>query len=122
MKPSSSHPRRPNHMGWLYKSLFLVGVLALAACGPSHNEPSMSPDDIAANNRGVALMGQYENEQAREVFAELLAKQPDWVDVEVNLAIATLNRQQPDDELRALEIVEGILKDHPDHLRARYIA
>lgn len=110
-------------MRWFAQSFFLVVVLVLvAACQSRHDEPSMSPDDIAANNRGVALMGQYENEQAREVFAELLAKQPDWVDVRVNLAIATLNRQQPDDELRALEIVEGILETHPDHLRARYIA
>nr|WP_239056791.1 FG-GAP-like repeat-containing protein [Wenzhouxiangella limi] len=67
-------------------------------------------------------MGQYRNEDAREVFAELLVEQPDWTDVEVNLAIAILNRQREGDELVALEIVERILQDHPDHVRARYIA
>ena len=103
--------------------IMLAGLVVwLAACQPASEVPSIDPEDIAANNRGVALMGQYENEQARQVFAELLEQHPDWVDVEVNLAIATLNRQQPDDELRALEIVENILQEHPDHLRARYIA
>lgn len=67
-------------------------------------------------------MGQYRNEDARQVFAELLAERPDWTDVEVNLAIATLNRQREGDELVALEIVERVLVDHPEHLRARYVA
>ncbi len=122
MNPSLRCTHRPKYPARFALLLALMGVLVLAACTPSDQGPAIGPDDIAANNRGVALMGQYENEQARAVFAELLAQQPDWVDVEVNLAIATLNRQEPDDELRALEIVERILQDHPDHLRARYIA
>lgn len=97
-------------------------VLVLTACQPVERAWQPSLDQIAKNNQGVALMGQYNNEGARQIFAELLAEQPDWTDVEVNLAIATLNRQQPDDELQALEIVESILLEHPDHLRARYIA
>lgn len=97
-------------------------ALVLTACESAQQSWQPSPAQIAKNNQGVALMGQYNNEAARQVFAELLADQPDWTDVEVNLAIATLNRQQPDDELHALEIVENILVDHPDHLRARYIA
>ncbi len=97
-------------------------IALITACQPSHDTFQPSPQQIAKNNQGVALMGQYNNEAARQVFAQLLAEQPDWTDVEVNLAIATLNRQQPDDELRALDIVENILIDHPEHLRARYIA
>lgn len=100
----------------------LVSFIVLAACGQSQAPWSPTAEQIARNNEGVALMGQYQNEPARQVFADLLASAPEWVDVEVNLAIATLNRQQEDDELRALEIVERVLETHPDHLRARYIA
>ena len=98
----------------------VLAALVLAAC--SEPEPALTDDLIERNNRGVALMGQYRNEQARQVFAELLEERPDWVDVEVNLAIATLNRQEEGDEIRALDIVQGVLEDHPDHLRARYVA
>ncbi len=97
-------------------------MACLVACQSATTEWTPSKDQVARNNQGVALMGQYENETARQVFAALLEEQPDWVDVEVNLAIATLNRQQEGDELRALEIVERVLETHPDHRRARYIA
>ena len=100
--------------------LAVITAWLLSACQPS--SPPFSEAEIAANNRGVGLMGQYRNEDARHVFAELLTARPDWLDVEVNLAIATLNRQQENDELVALEIVERVLENHPDHQRARYIA
>ncbi|OAB61612.1 hypothetical protein AY599_16875 [Leptolyngbya valderiana BDU 20041] len=100
--------------------ILLILLLALAACSPG--DPGPTPDKIERNNRGVALMGQYRNEDARQVFAELLAERPDWTDIEVNLAIATLNRQRENDERVALEIVERVLIDHPEHLRARYVA
>lgn len=101
----------------------MMAVMAawlLSGCQPASQ--ALSETEIEANNRGVGLMGQYRNEDARQVFAELLAARPDWVDVEVNLAIATLNRQRENDELVALDIVERVLEDHPDHQRARYIA
>ena len=103
--------------------LFLSALIA--GCGrpdPEGEAPELTLDLIERNNRGVALMGQYRNEDARQVFAELLAERPDWTDVEVNLAIAILNRQEDGDELVALRIVENILAEQPDHVRARYIA
>lgn len=102
---------------------FLAAVLAmllLGACAPS--EPPLSEDEIATNNRGVGLMGQYRNEEARELFAGLVADRPDWLDARMNLAIATLNRQREGDERRALEIALGVLEEDPSHERAMYIA
>ncbi len=98
----------------------VLAVLLIVACESS--PPPLSDDQIERNNRGVALMGQYRNEAAREVFAGLVEERPGWVDVEVNKAIAILNRQQEGDELQALAITERILEDHPEHLRARYVA
>ena len=102
--------------------LFTVLLLVSALVGCQRSNEAPSEEQIERNNRGVALMGQYRNEDARQVFAELLSERPGWTDVEVNLAIATLNRQREGDELVALEIVERILIDHPDHQRARYVA
>ncbi|NNF51184.1 MAG: tetratricopeptide repeat protein, partial [Gammaproteobacteria bacterium] len=101
-------------------SLVLV-VLMLGACERGVQKLQLDEQDIAANNRGVGLMGYFDYEGARQVFADLALKHPDWQDLQVNLAIATLNRQQAGDEKTALEIVERVLAAEPEHQRARYV-
>ena len=96
----------------------VCAVAALPACG--RNTPAPDAADIAANNRGVGLMGMYKYDEADDVFRALAAEHADWVDVHVNLAIATLNRQQEGDETLAMEILRAALETDPDNLRARY--
>ena len=67
-------------------------------------------------------MGRFEYAAAREVFVALANAYPDWTDVDVNLAIATLNRQQPGDEQRALTMLQAIIARHPKQLRAHFVA
>ncbi len=111
----------------------LVIALILAACsGPSEepqtedsNESTKKVPDLAAitaNNRGVGLMGKFEYEPARKVFAELVETYPNWLDVKVNQAIAILNRQREGDETDALAIADEVLDADPTHLRAHYVA
>jgi Flp pilus assembly protein TadD len=102
------------------RTLLFVIALAVAGCG---REPApFSATDIAANNKGVALMGYFDYPGARAVFAELVERRPDWLDARANLAIATLNRQEEGDEARALEIFAAVLDEAPDHPRARYMS
>lgn len=98
----------------------LVVLLWGVASGCPGSQPSPSAEEIAANNRGVGLMGRFEYDAARQVFAQLVARRPDWLDVQVNLAIATLNRQQSGDDTTALEMLQGVLETDPNHLRAQY--
>jgi len=79
-------------------------------------------DAISANNRGVGLMGRYEYDNAREVFAELVEAYPDWLQARINLAIATLNRQREGDERAALAMLDEVLEQSPDHLQAQYVS
>lgn len=102
------------------RRLALLLTFALAACAPL--EAPLTGAEIAANNRGVALMGQYRNDEAHEVFARLADARPDWLDVRVNQAIAVLNRQEEGDELRALALVQAVLDEDPAHVRAQYVA
>ena len=89
---------------------------ALAACAPD----APTPEVIADNDRGVALMGRYEYAAAHAVFADVAARAPAWLDARVNWAIATLNRQEEGDERRALGILAEVLADDPQQLRALY--
>ena len=93
-------------------------ALAIAACAPKESVPSAAAS--AANDRGVALMGQYRYAEAEEIFRELASSQPKWPEARVNQAIATLNRQQEGDEQLALELLAEVLEAAPTHLRALY--
>lgn len=65
-------------------------------------------------------MGQFEYGQAREVFSRLAAAHPDRADLRINLAVATLHRQQDGDAAAARRILEQVLAADPDNLRAHY--
>ena len=91
---------------------------ALAACEPASDEIPRSL--TSAHDRAVALMGRYEYATAREAFAAVVEERPGWHQARVNLAIATLNRQQEGDEQLALSILAEVLAEAPDHVAARY--
>ena len=105
---------------WILTWFAALLILLLAACQPA--APGLPPGAIEQNNRGVGLMGQYRNEEARQVFAELADAYPGWLDVRVNEAIAILNRQQEGDERLALSKVESVIEQDPGHVRAQYVA
>ena len=75
---------------------------------------------VGLNNRAVGLMGQFNYDAAREIFARLAAAHPDRFDLQVNLAIATLNRQREGDADEARRILERVSAADPLDLRARY--
>ena len=88
-----------------------VAAFAIAGCGP---------DASTLNDAGTARMGRYEYAEAERLFAQAVDDAPGWLDARVNLAIATLNRQQEGDEQRTLDILAEVLADDPDNLRALY--
>lgn len=107
--------------GCVRATLAAALLIVLSGCEPS-GVPQLSEQAVAENNRGVGLMGYFDYEGARRVFAGLAEQYPDWHAVQVNLAIATLNRQQAGDEQTALAIVERVLAKDSGHLRASYVA
>ena len=96
----------------------LLGVLPLFACTTEDGVPDSQA--VAENDRGVALMGQYDYTAAETVFAAVADREPGWLDARVNLAIATLNRQNDGDERLALDILGTVLAEDPDQARALY--
>ncbi|WP_298038629.1 FG-GAP-like repeat-containing protein [uncultured Desulfuromonas sp.] len=110
--------------GRMVATAALIGLLALFLCsclGRADLRPSgPDPSAVASNNRGVALMGQYDFEGALREFSSLALDYPDNGDILVNLAVATLNRQQEGDETEALSILSRVLQSRPGNLRALY--
>ncbi len=95
----------------------IVFFLCCLNCGCSRDIPQ---DLIEMNDRGVAQMGQFDYEAAHRTFAQLVDERPDWLEARINLAIATLNRQEEGDERKSLEILASVLSEHPDNARALY--
>ena len=100
--------------GW-----FALVLFALYACN-SQSPVKISEEDVALNNRGVGLMGQFNYGEAHDVFAQLLEKFPKHPLFATNLAIATLNRQKTGDEQTALDILAKVLEAHPGDQAAHY--
>ena len=75
---------------------------------------------IDRNDLGVAQMGQYQYAAAFDSFTEVLEVRPDLTEVQVNLAIATLNKQDPGGEQATLELLAKVLEENPTHIRALY--
>ncbi len=107
---------RQNCLGVLVAALLATGA-GSTACG---RRPAVTPATAAQVNRGVALMGQFDYDGARAAFAAAAEHSPDRPTVLVDLAIATLNRQQEGDEEAATALLRQVVEDHPDDLRARY--
>ena len=103
--------RTRQRAGRLRRLGLAVTALAIAGC---------APDPVKLNDAGAARMGRYEYAEAERLFAQAVDDAPGWLDARVNLAIATLNRQQEGDERRTLDILADVLADDPDNLRALY--
>jgi tetratricopeptide (TPR) repeat protein len=103
--------------------VILIGTITLlGGCGPAGDQNRLDDQAIEENNRGVGLMGYFDYEAARQIFQQLHEKYPRQADIEVNLAIALMNRQQGDDEARALKKFQAVAAKHPENVRARYCA
>lgn len=100
-------------------STFSTGIFPAPGSSPA---PGSTPaaQVVALNNKGVGLMGQYNYEAARKIFQSLLEKKPGNLNIKVNLAIATFNRQKEGDEEIALKMLADVLKKDPGHIRAQY--
>ena len=100
----------------------LVAGLALGLTACDRGQRQFDEQDIVDNNRGVALMGRFDYSLAQETFRALVDRRPEWSDARINLAVSTLNRQQGGDEQLALELLNQVLTDDPENLRALYLS
>jgi tetratricopeptide (TPR) repeat protein len=100
----------------------VVALACAAGCSSPRSGVARKAADgvVTLNNRGVGLMGQFDFDKALDTFARASAARPDQLDLRVNLAIATLNRQRDGDAAEARRLLDRVLAADPQHLRAHY--
>jgi Tfp pilus assembly protein PilF len=105
-------------------ALALLVALGLAACERAESPGTpFAPTEAerAELDRGVGLMGRFDFASAREVFGSLAERHPAWYEAKLDLAIATLNRQQEGDEAAAREQARALSAARPGDLRPVYL-
>ena len=103
-------------------SAIVVTVSLFAGCSGTSPSPEFEVTDeiVAQHNLGVATMGRFEYADARVIFKNLVDKYPQWDDVKIDLAVATLNRNQPGDTQHAADLLDTVIARDPANLRAKY--
>jgi hypothetical protein len=99
--------------------LFFIGLCGCRSVTTTRPR-GLDAGAVETDNKAVGLMGQYKFGEARQIFAGLVREYPEVVDLRVNLAIATLNRQEEGDDERALLLLNEVLRQEPSHIRALY--
>ena len=119
MRSASSVDSAARFSRSLRSACLAIGLsLLLAAC----EQGGYSDAAHALNDLGVAQMGRFEYAAAHGTFTGLVDANPGWHEARVNLAIATLNRQDEGDEQRALELALAVLDENATQVRAQYLA
>ncbi len=108
--------------------LTLIALILIAAPAPlgqmaaRGQDPWQTKDPVVrATNQGVAFMEQYKYAEAMHAFEEALQFDPGSTEVRVNLAIAVFNRAANGDLERGNELLDAVLKEVPDNVRALYM-
>lgn len=101
--------------------LLVAALIAATLVACSSESENFSAELVELNNRGVAQMGQFRYDEAVATFEQALRRFPDNADVRVNLAIAVLNRQETGDDDRALALLNDVVEQDENHLRALYV-
>jgi len=97
-------------------------LLFLFACQQSESPSSKVPSSAwSKNNQGVGLMGSFDYDAAYQTFSELHQNYPEQREFHQNLIVATINRQQENDEANALEQLKLLLEQDNKDLTTRYL-
>lgn len=105
-------------------ALVVCAAAALVSCGRTEAPPTIAAPDaafVAATNTAVGLMGRYDFDAAVEAFRALAERYPSSAEAHVNLAVALINRQQPDDAADAERRLRNVPATAPVARRASYL-
>ncbi len=100
----------------------LVTLVGLGGCGDG-TPPGQGTEDLDGPHRKAAgLLARYDYEDAVRILQSVVDRDPDRVDARIDLAIATMNRQEENDEADALAMLDEIHALYPMDPRAGFVS
>jgi len=111
-------------LSWCGAAAALLAACSSLGCAVRRHNPPEVPwtfdPVVQATNRGVASMERYDYAGAVEAFDEALQRGGKSTEISVNLAIATFNRASRGDLERAERLLDDVLLDESENVRALY--
>lgn len=114
---------RPSRQSVAALLVALPFLVSISACRRSPAVPEAAPLDaafVAATNAAVGLMGRYDFDAAVEALSALSAAHPRSAETTLNLGIALINRQRPEDAPEAERVLRTVLNHPAVGVRAKY--
>ncbi|MHC4247398.1 MAG: tetratricopeptide repeat protein, partial [Planctomycetota bacterium] len=104
-------------------AVLLLAVSSFTGCeDPPESDAVATGTADADHRRAAGLLSRYDYDDAVRLLAGVVEGDPDRTDARIDLAIATMNRQEETDEADALAMLEAIHAESPDDPRAAYLS
>jgi len=99
----------------------LMGA-SLGGCGDASPSVQGSEDLDGPHRKAAGLLARYDYGEAVQILQSIVDQDPDRLDAQIDLAIATMNRQEKDDEAVALAMLDEVHALHPTDPRAGFVS
>ncbi len=104
-------------------AVLLLAVSSFTGCeDPPESDAVATGTADADHRRAAGLLSRYDYDDAVRLLAGVVEGDPDRTDARIDLAIATMNRQEETDEADALAMLDAIHAESPDDPRAAYLS
>lgn len=101
--------------------IFLMST-SLGGCGDASPSVQGSEDLDGPHRQAAGLLARYDYGEAVQILQSIVDQDPDRLDAQIDLAIATMNRQEKDDEAVALAMLDEVHALHPTDPRAGFVS
>ncbi len=105
----------------IFNWVLIFCLILIEGCSDNKSTNNLTEEDISQLNHAAGLMGQYNYSEAFETLDALHKKHPQNSRIKLDLAVATLNRQQHGDIQKALNLATQVNQQQAQNARAKYL-
>ena len=99
-----------------------LSLAGLGGCGDATPAERETGDLDGPHRKAAGLLARYDYGDAVRILQSVIDRDPDRLDARIDLAIATMNRQEENDEANALAMLDDVHARHPNDPRAGFVS
>jgi hypothetical protein len=99
-----------------------LSLAGLGGCGDATPAGQETEDLDGPHRKAAGLLARYDYGDAVRILQSVIDRDPDRLDAQIDLAIATMNRQEENDEANALAMLDDVHARHPNDPRASFVS